>query len=383
MKIVHICLAASYVEGFGYQENILTQLHAQMGHSVTVLTTDRTFNSKYERTIRENFDYVNEFGIHVKTLTRNTKYWIYRFGMFNGVYEELDKVKPDIIFIHGGQFYALKNVIEYCKKNRNVKLYIDQHGDYYNMHVNTWKEKIVHHHIYGHWMRKAIHYTEKYWGVTPWRCQFLHEVYRIPENKTGLLVMGGDDRYIHFDKLSEIRNDIRRSLNLADDDFVVITGGKIDKTKNIHLLIGAIRDIDFEQVKLIVFGQPNDEMQDEIESLSEDKHIRYIGWLDSTKAYDYFMASDLAVFPGTHSVLWEQACACGLPGLFKDWHGMHHVNVNGSAEFLKEDSADEMKSKITELYQDKTKYMKMKNAAWEYARNEFSYMEIAKRAIGL
>ena len=51
-----------------------------------------------------------------------------------------------------------------------------------------------------------------------------------------------------------------RSLNLADDDFVVITGGKIDKTKNIHLLIGAIRDIDFEQVKLIVFGQPNDEM---------------------------------------------------------------------------------------------------------------------------
>ena len=38
--------------------------------------------------------------------------------------------------------------------------------------------------------------------------------------------------------------------------------------------------------------------------------------------------------------LWEQACACGLPGLFKDWHGMHHVNVNGSAEFLKEDSAD-------------------------------------------
>lgn len=383
MKIVHICLAASYVEGFGYQENILTQLHVQMGHSVTVLTTDRTFNSKYERTIRGNFDYVNEFGIHVKTLTRNTKYWIYRFGMFNGVYEELDKVKPDIIFIHGGQFYALKNVIEYCKKNRNVKLYIDQHGDYYNMHVNTWKEKIVHHHIYGHWMRKAIHYTEKYWGVTPWRCQFLHEVYRIPENKTGLLVMGGDDRYIHFDKLSEIRNDIRRSLNLADDDFVVITGGKIDKTKNIHLLIGAIRDIDFEQVKLIVFGQPNDEMQDEIESLSEDKHIRYIGWLDSTKVYDYFMASDLAVFPGTHSVLWEQACACGLPGLFKDWHGMHHVNVNGSAEFLKEDSADEMKSKITELYQDKTKYMKMKNAAWEYARNEFSYMEIAKRAIGL
>ena len=95
------------------------------------------------------------------------------------------------------------------------------------------------------------------------------------------------------------------------------------------------------------------------------------------------MASYLAVFPGTHSVLWEQACACGIPGLFKDWHGMHHVNVNGSADFLKGDSADEMKSKIMELYQDKAKYMKMKNAAWEYARSEFSYMEIAKRAIGL
>ena len=382
MKIVHICLAASYVEGFGYQENILTQLHAQMGYQVTVLTNDKTFNSKYEQTKREKKDYVNDFGICVKTLEKDTRHWIYRYGMYNGVFEELEKVEPDIIFVHGGQFYSLKRVIEYCKK-RSVKLYIDQHGDYYNMPVNTWKEKLVHHHIHGHWMRKAIPYTEKFWGVTPWRCQYLHEVYHIPENKISLLVMGGDDRYMHFDRMPELRSKVRDQLQLNEDDFIVITGGKIDSTKNIHLLMQAIIELNLDNLKLIVFGQPNDEMSPIIEDLSKDTHIRNIGWLDSTKVYDYFLASDLAVFPGTHSVLWEQACACGIPGVFKRWEGMQHVNVGGNALFLDECSKAEISACIKSITQDKEKYRRMKEVATQRCVKEFSYERIAKRAIGV
>lgn len=382
MEIVHICLAASYVEGFGYQENILSQFHAEMGHKVTVLTSDKVFNSKHEKIKREKSDYINDFGIRVKTLKRDENLRKGRFGVFDHLYEELEKIKPEIIFVHGGQFYSLKDIVVYCKKHMGVSLFIDQHADYYNTPVNTFKTKLTQRYVYGHWMRKAIPYAKKYWGVTPWRCQYMKEVYGIPEDKIDLLVMGGDDRYIHYDKRLELRTSIRERLNINEDDFVVISGGKIDKTKNIHRLMRAVIKMDKPDIKLIVFGQPNDDMQKEIKELSEDSHIRNIGWIDSTKVYDYFLASDLVVFPGTHSVLWEQACACGLPGIFKRWDGMQHVNVNGSALFIESDSEDEIGGRILSLYADKSKYLRMKEAAVKDAMAVFSYKLIAKKAIG-
>lgn len=382
MKIVHICLAAFYVEGLGYQENILSQLHAEMGNEVTVLTSDYVFNSKHEVVKRDKTEYTNDFGVHVKVLKKSTRYGYYsRYGDFDGVYDAIKTEKPDIIFVHGGQFVALKDVIKYCKEHRNTLLYIDQHGDYYNTKVNTLKDKIAQYCIYGHWMRKAIPLTQKFWGVTPWRCQYLKEIYGIPENKIGLLVMGGDARYIHFDKMSQLRTEIRKQITLNDDDFVVITGGKIDSAKNIHLLMQAISELNNDSLKLIVFGEPNDSMKTDINRLSEDKHIRNIGWLDSTKVYDYFLASDLAVFPGTHSVLWEQACACGIPCVFKDWEGMHHVDVGGNCEFLYKESTEEIMEIISQIFNNKEKYNLMRLAAQKGIKI-FSYNEIAKRAIG-
>lgn len=381
MKIVHICLASFYVEGLGYQENILPQRHAELGNEVTVLTSDYVFNSKQEEGKREQSDYVNDFGIHVKVLPRSTRYGYYsRFRDFDGVYDAIESIDPDIIFVHGGQFVALKDVIKYCKKHRDVKLFIDQHGDYYNMKIDTVKAKFVHLYIYGHWMRKAVPFTQKFWGVTPWRCQYLREVYKIPENKIGLLVMGGDDDKIRFEDMPRLRKDIREELSLTDKDFVVVTGGKIDSTKNIHLLMQAVSELE-GKAKLIVFGQPNNEMENIINELSKDGNIRFLGWIPSDKVYDYFLASDLAVFPGTHSVLWEQACACGIPCVFKDWEGMHHIDVGGNCEFLHKDSTEEIKEVLSEIIGDKEKYYGMKQAA-EKSKKDFFYSEIAKCAIG-
>ena len=53
MKIVHVCLACFYVEGMGYQENILPKEHSEAGHSVTVITSDFAFNERGEKTKKE------------------------------------------------------------------------------------------------------------------------------------------------------------------------------------------------------------------------------------------------------------------------------------------------------------------------------------------
>lgn len=381
MIIVHICLAAKYVEGWGYQENIIPKYHA-LNNDVFVLSSDFSIDSKGNAETKSIAEYTNSDGIHIKILKK--KYSSISFlNIYKDVLKNLEDISPDIIFVHGGQFLSLKDVIKYCSHHKNTRLFIDQHGDYYNMPISNCKKKILQKNIYGHYMRKAVKYTSKFWGVTPWRCQYLNEVYNIPYDKIGLLVMGGDDQYIHLDRASEIRNTLRNEYHISQDDFVLVTGGKIDKTKNIHLLMQAVKDINDDSLKLIVFGQPDNEMKQLIDELSMDKHIINIGWIHSEKVYDYFIASDLAVFPGTHSVLWEQSGACGIPGIYKQWDGMTHINVNGSAMLLSEVSSKSIADAIKSIYLNRAIYDSMKKSAEEFGVKTFSYKEISRRAISV
>ena len=382
MKIIHICLAARYVEGFGYQENILPQIHKDMGYEVLILTSEYEFDNCYNKKKRASNYYINDYGIRVKSLKNSNRYgYISRFNDYEGVKNELKEFSPDIVFVHGGQFLALKDVLAYCKKHNSVKLYIDQHADYYNAPIDTIKQRIIHKYFFGFWMRKAVKYTSKFWGVTPWRCQYLNAVYRIPQEKIDLLVMGGDDRRIDFENKVTIREKLREELNLNKEDFVIISGGKINKSKNIHLLMCAVSEINIKNIKLIIFGQPLEDIKEEFFELAKNDAIKYINWIKAEDVYNYFFASDLAVFPGTHSVLWEQACAVGIPTVFKDWKGMHHVDVGGNCIFLKDDSIKEIKNVILGIYDNKEKYSEMREIAQKKGIKTFSYTDIAKRAI--
>lgn len=381
MNIVHICLANYYVDGMGYQENLLTKFHAK-NNKVTILTSDFSFDNRGQTIRKVKKFYQNEYDIPVIVLDKSRRFGPYsKYRDYDKLYKTLAELNPDVIFCHGGQFVALMDIVRYCKKHSNVKLYIDQHGDYYNSPVKSLRQKIGHKWIYGYWIRKAIPYTEKFWGVTPWRCQYLHEIYGVPKEKIGLLVMGGDDDKIHFDNQIKIRREIRNKYNISESDFLIITGGKIDKTKNIHFVIKAIKEMNIPNIKLLVFGQPSNDFEEEfLSEINGNNQICYIGWIQSDTVYNYYLSSDLCIFPGTHSVLWEQACSCGLPGIFKAWEGMNHVDLNGSALFLQNDSVDEIKEKLSFIINNPKQFEIMKNAA-QRGKVVFSYREIAKRAL--
>ena len=380
MKIVHTCLACFYVEGMGYQENLLPKHHVLAGHTVTLITNEFCFDKNYQRQKREKLDYVNKDGVHIRTLKNSTRYGYYsRFGDYEKIYETLAEEQPDVIFVHGGQFVGLKDVIRYCKDHPAVKLYIDQHGDFYNMKVSGIKGFVIHKLIYGHWIRKAVKYATCFWGVTPWRCEYLNKVYGVPKKKIDLLIMGADDANIYFEQKDEIRQRIRAEHQIADDEFMIITGGKIDEAKKIHNLMEACRDL--ENVKLLVFGSVLPNVKEQFDqALENNKNVIYIGWLDADKVYDYLLASDLIAFPGTHSVLWEQACATKVPGIFAYWAGMQHINNGGNAMLLESADTAYLRSTIEGLIFT-PKYQEMKKVAESDATDIFLYSKIAKKAL--
>ena len=383
MKILHIAPNAPYNDGWGYQENLLPKYHKRLGHDVTLIITN-TMHKDGKIVETDCADYISKDGVRIIRLIKR-KYFskiLTNLRSKMDVMPYLKEIQPDFVFFHGLISATIFDVIKYKKKiNPNCVIVQDNHLDYKNAGNNLSLKIRLIRSYYRKINRKSIKYVERVYGVTPWRQQYAEEYFGIPAEKTSLLVMGGDDDFINLSQKAKIKESIRKELNLSENDFVVITGGKIDKTKNIHLLMQAIKELDKDNLKLIVFGQANEDMMTLIKELSEDIHIRYIGWIDSNKAYDYFLASDLAVFPGTHSVLWEQAVACGIPLIVKDWEGMHHVDVGGNCLFLQDDKVEEIKEKILEVYGNKSFYDNMLKVAEEKGIPTFSYSDIAKRAI--
>ncbi|WP_099354715.1 glycosyltransferase family 4 protein [Fredinandcohnia onubensis] len=383
MKILHLCLASFYVDNYSYQENMLPKYHKLLGLEVEIIASLVSFDENGKSCLLENSSqYVNEHGIPVTRLEYKKSLESRRLRRYVGTFEAISSAKPDIIFIHGCQFLDILQVVKYVKKNPNVLIYVDNHADFSNSATNWLSKNILHKIIWKKCAKLIEPFTEKFYGVLPARVDFLKNVYSLPKEKVELLVMGADNEKIEEAKNPSIKSKIRNQYNILPTDFLIITGGKIDKAKKqTILLMQAIKKIDNPNVKLIVFGSIIEELKEEVFNLIDGEKIQYIGWLKGEDSYKYFASADLAVFPGRHSVYWEQVVGLGIPAIFKKWDGTSHVDIGGNCSFLFNDSVEEIKKNIDLLLNDKDKYLDMKSIAEKKGMQEFSYLDIAKRSI--
>lgn len=382
MKILHLCLGNYFIDGLSYQENMLTKQHKLMGFDVSAIASlqsyDKNGNICYDLTAGE---YINENGIPVTRIPYKKDNKIYhKVRKFKGLYKALEKADPHVIFIHNCQFADIKYVVKYLKNHSGVKVYVDNHADWSNSATNK-VSSLIHKTLWRHCAKSIEPFAEKFYGVLPVRVRFLQEMYHLPKDKCQLLVMGADDELVQSAKAPQVRAEIREKYGIDKDDFLIIFGGKIDIfKKQILLLMDAVNEIENPKVKLILFGSCIEEMKAEVAS-RESERVKYIGWVNSDYSYPLFAASDLAVFPGRHSVFWEQVTGQGIPMIVKYLEGTTHVDIGGNVEFLYDDSEQEIKQKIEELLSNPDKYNSMKNVAQNDGMNHFSYKNIAKRAI--
>lgn len=384
MKIVHLCLSSFYIDNYSYQENMLPKYHVKQGHEVTVIASLVSFDSNGKPCLLEGESTKTTLEGY-KVIRVDYKRPFYKFNKFvrfyNGIYHLLEKEKPDLIFLHDFSFMDIGKIIKYAKLNRNVKVYSDCHTDYINS-AQTWISlNIFHKLIWRYYAKKLTPFVSKFYGTTPLRIDFLRDVYGILPDKIELLVMGIDDELLKNKDRGTIRANFVKEFKFNESDFVIVTGGKIDDRKNIHLLMQAVNNINKKNVKLVVFGTVAPEMQTIFDNLLASKSVVYLGWQDSNKILDYLIFADLIVFPGTHSVLWEQAVGVGVPCVFKHWEGMTHVDVGGNCEFLFDDKVEEIENVLLSIINDSDKYLLMKKNAVEKGLREFSYSDIADRAI--
>lgn len=379
MKIVHIAPNAPYNEGWSYQENILPKYQKKLGHDVILVVTNQEHKAgKIEETVCT--DGITKDGFRVVRMKseRLKVPGLKRILTYLNVYKLLERECPDLIFYHGLVSATIFQVCKY-KKNVNPECTIvqDNHLDY-NIGFNPHSFKgMVLKVIYSTIFAMTKKHISKVYGVTPWRAQYEQEAFGVPAHMTDVLIMGADDEKIDFAHRNELRQNIRTKYGIADNEFLIITGAKIDARKKIHLLMEAVNQLD--GVKLVVFGNLLDDIKEEFKKQLSDK-VQWAGFISSDEAYSYFFAADLVIFPGQHSVLWEQACACKVPCVFARWDGMEHVNNGGNAAFLDDVSMEGIRRCIVDLMWTDA-YYEMKAVAESDKTDIYLYSNIAKKSL--
>ena len=383
MKIVHICLCGPYTDGFNYQENVITRYHRKMGHDVTIIASRYMWSNDGTLCKDARLKYYNSDDVCVVRLpivfgmSTNA-----RFKVYKGLYSTIENEKPDILFVHDCQFLDVLTIADYAKKHLETSVFVDNHVDYING-AHGWFSRYLLHQGLWRWCAKKIEpYVKKFYGVLPARVDFLTSMYNIPKEKCKLLVMGGDDELIRFATSENVVNTTRRLFDIKPGDFLISTGGKFNRNRpEVINLMEAVGNLDCENIKLIVFGSVDDELKPKFDCMCRSPNVTFVGWQNTRDYYSIFAASNLVVFPGAHSVLWEETVAIGVPAVFRDFSGFHHVDIGGNAVFVNDISSLSIASIIKKVTSDRCVYEHMKQAAKGVKHLDFSYERIAKLSI--
>jgi glycosyltransferase involved in cell wall biosynthesis len=153
--------------------------------------------------------------------------------------------------------------------------------------------------------------------IVPSGVTFLNEVYGVPHSEMQLLPLGTDldfGRRVH--EAGEGRR-LREALGIGAGDFVIFTGGKLTPFKKTEVLVEAVQGLGRSDVHLLIVGAAGSTEADYLAMLqsaaSENPRIHFCGWQNKEGVYRHLDAADMAIFPASQSVLWQQAIGMGLP----------------------------------------------------------------------
>lgn len=388
MRIAHICLANFYIDGFGYQENILPRVHKKMGHDVMIVASTQTYVDRTRLGYVEPSHYISEDGIPIHRLPY--AYWVPRrlrskIRAYEGLEALLSEFRPDLIFVHDVQFWDFLVIRRYALRHR-TRIHADCHADYVNSARGFMSRYVLHGLFYRAILCRVDPVVRRYFPTLPARADFLHEVYGLDRAKMELLPFGIDDLQTEGFDRAAVRREARAEWGIPGNALLFVTGGKLDLRKNIHSLIDrfsrAKRAGELGDARLLVFGQADPQVQAELDGIDVHEHVVMLGWTPANQIYRTFWAADFALFPGTHSVLWEEAIGHGLGALVHRWPGMDHLDLDGNIRIIEDATSETLDTQLRELTADDGADVRRLGAiARDKGPHVFSFSEIARRAI--
>lgn len=380
MKIINIC--EYYMDNWSYQENFLPESQSRLNNDVIVITSDNFpsyVSTKYEGSY--NYQIGN---VKIRRVNIINNRWEFRFINLDRILEE---EKPDLIFIHGFHLLRDKQIINYKINNPKCTINLDIHADHNNsgLYKKGIKNKLSYYFWYKIYYRniikKVLPLINKIFCVSPTCELFAKDILNMPKEKLYPLYLGTNIEKIQFNKKSYFKNLIHEKYNIPDDSLIIMTAGKVDRFKNLDRLVKAFVKLRMDNVHLLIVGSIDDYYNDLLKQYVDDNNkIHLTGWIESNLLNEYFLASDLGVFLGGQSVLWQQAISCGLVIILKYFPGIEYLNNNNSL-FVYSDSIDEVTQLLYIVLNNRKLIDSMSKNAVKNGSKLFDYLQIAKQSI--
>lgn len=195
------------------------------------------------------------------------------------------------------------------------------------------------------------------------------------------VIYNGVDIKLYNKKITlEEKHNLRQSLKIEDDDFLILYVGRIIKEKGVEELLDAVIKIQNKKIKLLIIGNVS------FKNKSENKYskriekkccarkdkIKRIDYIDNKDLYKYYQSSDLQVIPSQ----WEEAFGlvaveaglCKLPAIVTESGGLVEIVDKRTTSIVKKGNGlvNNLEKEIQSFVCNEEKYKKVKNSFDDY-----------------
>lgn len=378
MKIVHISISGPFIDGWGYQENLLPQYLQKVGVQNYIVASSNDFPNYLKSEVAEEIKAKgNKYTLDGIVVCRiPTKKISTSFIYPRGLKEVLKEIQPDVIFHHNLNCTSMPIAARYAKKH-GIPMVVDNHADTINMTKNKLWIWFYYKFLIGVSCKLYQKQIYKAYGVTHARCDFIHDYYGLTRKKIDFLPIGAD---IDVADTISPKAELREKYGFNDTDFVVVTGGKMGKGKGTDLLINAAEALHklYPRLKLVLFGLFEN---NNVKKQAEQSTVTTVhGWCDRIKTLELLKMADVACWPIHHTTLIEDAVSVCTPIINRKTDTTEHL-VDGNGVWLEKSSEEEIKDAILHLMDLNEQQKEELRLACEKKRENISYNTLAKKLL--
>lgn len=380
MKILHVLFDDyPYISNWGYQENKLSY-YQSINHDVSIITENcvpkilEEFVEKKDLLSYE--EYRNEGHKMIKIYRLKCLFGdsvlAKKIKFYKGLYKQIEKIRPDIIFIHDLHALGLFSVTKYIKKNKNVICNADVHINDVNS-CNNLLSKILHKYFYRWIIQMNIKYINKLFYLNNNSKAFIKNMYGVNEKKCKLLLLPLGGEVTPESKILDYQKSFKEINNISKDSIIFVHSGKFTKNKKTIELLKTFSTIRDPRFYLYLIGQPCNEIKDDFfDLISKDERVIYLGWKGNSELMEYLKACDIYLQPGSPSVTAHEAM-CNKCAVLLSSDGEFYKSFvpNNSAYYIYDNK--ELQKFFREISENNIDIEMYKNNGYKLAKDIFDY----------
>lgn len=383
MRVAHVVI--SYQEGLGYEFNHLPFFQAELGAEVSIVTTHLPlawwqgmthFQSRYSVGVQE------DRGVRIHRLKARFQFRGGTQLLLKGLKATLAQIKPDIVHLHE-PVGTLNLQALAAAKALGLPAVIDCHLWHFLAHTRGPVRR-----LYYELFRRALlpYYAsviKHYIPLGPDPEDVLHRLFGIPHSRMAHSTLGADTRAFRYDERA--RRETRGALGIPADGKAIFFGGRIDRGKQIDVLVKAWNELAAKHnAYLLLVGPSMPGIADELTRIaSPEMRDRLIltGLVPNSELPNYMSAADLAVWPGDPGITMNEALACHLPLVHPDKAAGRHLIMYGNGANFERGSAYSLAGVINSMLADPARLADMRRRSRRLAEEVFDWKVVAERTL--